>query len=488
MNIPVERQQRPLFAAAPIEPDVQDNVTGHDGRIYVLVLDDLHTQRRCARRAPRRRPASSSSATSAPTTRPAVVFTSGRSDAAQEFTNSQRRLLAAVDKFTGRKLRSSTLERLDEEARTPRHPPAGRPHRRHARPRAMDCTARTTLDSIAQPRRLTWAASAGRRKAIVYFSEGIDYDINDVFNNRSASTVMDATRDAVAAATRANVAIYGIDARGLGAGADDLIEVADLPQRHLARTWAPRAFNNEARLGAGQPARALGGDRRLRRGQPERPGRRTSSASWPTTAPTTCSATTRPTSGATAASARSRSGCRAPGLTVRARKGYVAARGRAEAEKDDGKTAPELRAALISPLPMSGLPLAHGGGRVQGRPTRRARSCISTLIARPRPAAHRKGRHVPQRSRSGGYGVRLRAASPIPGDRATLALNLKPDSVTRLRAGGFRILNQIDLPPGRYQLRAAAREGNTKPCRVGGLRPRRARLLEGAACRSAAWR
>jgi hypothetical protein len=50
----------------------------------------------------------------------------------------------------------------------------------------------------------------------------------------------------------------------------------------------------------------------------------------------------------------------------------------------------------------------------------------------------------------------------FPGDRATLALALKPDSVPRLRAGGFRILNQIDLPPGRYQLRVAAREGNTK--------------------------
>ena len=32
----------------------------------------------------------------------------------------------------------------------------------------------------------------------------------------------------------------------------------------------------------------------------------------------------------------------------------------------------------------------------------------------------------------------------------------------RLRAGGFRILNQIDLPPGRYQLRVAVLEDNTK--------------------------
>ena len=43
VNIPVERQARPLFAKAPIEPDVEDNLTGYDGRIYVLLLDDIQT-------------------------------------------------------------------------------------------------------------------------------------------------------------------------------------------------------------------------------------------------------------------------------------------------------------------------------------------------------------------------------------------------------------------------------------------------------------
>ena len=55
----------------------------------------------------------------------------------------------------------------------------------------------------------------GRRKSIVFLSEGIDYDITDVFNNRSASTVMDETREAIAAATRSNVSIYAVDPRGL---------------------------------------------------------------------------------------------------------------------------------------------------------------------------------------------------------------------------------------------------------------------------------
>ena len=43
VNIPVERQQRPLFAAAPIEPDVQNNITGYDGRIplhELMIMND----------------------------------------------------------------------------------------------------------------------------------------------------------------------------------------------------------------------------------------------------------------------------------------------------------------------------------------------------------------------------------------------------------------------------------------------------------------
>src|SRR5688572_25115209 len=43
VNIPLERVERPLFASKPIEPDVRNNMQGADGRIYVIMLDDLHT-------------------------------------------------------------------------------------------------------------------------------------------------------------------------------------------------------------------------------------------------------------------------------------------------------------------------------------------------------------------------------------------------------------------------------------------------------------
>ncbi len=453
VNIPVERQQRPLFASAPIESDVQNNVTGHDGRVYVLMLDDQHTH---PLRAPRTKAAARQFVQKymGANDTAAVVFTSGRSDAAQEFTNSQRRLLAAVDKFAGRKLRSSTLERLDEEARTRGTRQQGdRVDDMLDSERAL--TARTTLDSIRNLATYLGGIS-GRRKAIIYFSEGIDYDIQDVFNNRGASQVIDATRDAVAAATRANVAIYGIDARGLGAGTDELIEVQDLPQ-DTSLNLGTGAFFNEARL-AQDSLRVLsqetGGFAVVNRNDLATSFERVvvdNSAYYLLGYYSTNERRDGKFRKIEVRVAR-------PGLSVRARKGYAAARGKTD-DKPGDKTAPSLKAALASPLPMADLPLVMAAAVFKG-PDKKGAVVISALVG---------GRDLPLIEKDGTFRNDLEvvltaadyAGKSYPGDRATLALNLKPDSVARVRASGFRILNQIDLPPGRYQLRVAAREGNT---------------------------
>ena len=136
-------------------------------------------------------------------------------------------LLAAVDRFMGNSLQSTTLERLGEYnwqafgGLTPDkvNDPTDMERGFHAR-NTVD-TLRKLADFMAGIR--------GRRKAMLFVSEGIDYDIHDVFNNRSASMIIDSVRDAIGAATRANVSIYGIDPRGLTALGDDLIEVESFP-------------------------------------------------------------------------------------------------------------------------------------------------------------------------------------------------------------------------------------------------------------------
>ncbi len=474
INIPVERQARPLFAKAPIERDVADNITGYDGRVYIILLDDQHTHplrsqrlKAAARQFVQRYMGANDTA--------AVVYTSGRSDVAQEFTNSQRRLLASVDKFMGRKLRSSTLERLDEEQRTRGTRQQGdRIDDPFDQERAM--VARTTLDSLRNLSNYL-AGISGRRKAIIYFSEGVDYDIYDVFSTSGgASAVLQASRDAVAAATRANVSIYGIDPRGLGAGSDDLIEVQDTPQ-DASLNLGLSSFGNEVQRSQ-DSLRVLsnetGGFAVVNRND-------------------MATAFERVVADNSAyyllgyySSNEKRDGrfrkievkVTRPGLSVRSRKGYVAARGRAD-NKDDGRTAPELRAALSSPLPTTALPLAMAAAVFKGGDGKGA-VVISTLMA---------ARDLELVEKDGTFNNNLEVVvtaadyggKSFPGDRATLTLALKPDSVQRLRAGGFRILNAIDLPPGRYQLRVAAREANTKRAGSVDLRPRRAGLLQGEA-------
>ena len=108
----------------------------------------------------------------------AIVHTSGRADAAQEFTSNPRLLLSAIDKFMGRKLRSSLLKRIEEEART-RGSATPTSASTIPTPPSAAINARNTLDSLKSFADLM-AGVRGRRKALVYFSEGIDYDINDV--------------------------------------------------------------------------------------------------------------------------------------------------------------------------------------------------------------------------------------------------------------------------------------------------------------------
>jgi VWFA-related protein len=43
VDIPIERADRPLYQPDPIEPDVKTNAQPFDGRIYVMVIDDTHT-------------------------------------------------------------------------------------------------------------------------------------------------------------------------------------------------------------------------------------------------------------------------------------------------------------------------------------------------------------------------------------------------------------------------------------------------------------
>lgn len=456
VNIPVTKRERPLFASKPIEPDVQSNVGVFDGRVYVIVLDDLHIQplrvarvRAAARLFIERYLGANDMA--------AVVHTSGRTDAGQEFTANPRLLLAAIDKVSGRKLRSSTLEKIDQESMT-----RGTRSQGERLDDPLDAErgfgARNTLDTVKSLAEFM-ANVRGRRKALVLFSEGIDYDITDPFNNRDATSIMNWTKDAIAAATRANVAIYGIDPRGLTNDGDLGVEVGSFPD-DTSLGLNSSALQNEVRLGQ-DSLRVLsdqtGGFAAVASndfaGAFQRLVADNSSyyvlGYYPTN--------------------DKRDGrfrnievrVNRPGLTVRARKGYAAPRGNVKAAAaGPSQASPELREAMSSPVPVSDLPLVATATAFKG-PAPNAAVVVSTLVvARDLELIEKDGTF--QNELEIAITAINQSGKIFNGDRNTVALNLKPDTVPRLRAAGFRIISEIAIPPGRYQLRIVARESNGK--------------------------
>ena len=101
--------------------------------------------------------------------------------------------------------------------------------------------ALSTLREVAE----RMADLRGRRKALLFISEGIDYDIYDVFNASDASIVRDEVRAVIAAATRSNVSIYSVDPRGLTSLGDEEIETGGLPN---APSIGPGSSSEQLRL------------------------------------------------------------------------------------------------------------------------------------------------------------------------------------------------------------------------------------------------
>ena len=257
VDIPVPSAGARARAVTPVVSDVKSNAEPISGRLYVIVLDDLNV-------APLRTKVVVNAARElierhfGPNDMAAITYTSGRTDGAQEFTSERAVLLAAIDKFVGRKLRSTVIEKADQyfqqhlkelEANqsNPDDPdaPSGPPQSGTVRGPMGYSDITTDADDFERGHRAQQVLGAlkrlaevmggirGRRKAIVMFSEGIDYPIYDIFGSQAATTVMMATRDAIAAAARANVSFFSIDPRGLVGMTSETIELNYAADAHL---------------------------------------------------------------------------------------------------------------------------------------------------------------------------------------------------------------------------------------------------------------
>jgi len=454
VDIPVERADRPLFAERPIEPDVQSNERPFDGRVYVLILDDLHVDalrsqnvRRSARQFIERNMGTNDLM--------AVIFTGGRSDMAQEFTNRKRLLLDAVDNFMGRKLLSRTIARNEQFSGqlTGPVPDSGMPDEFEVE---RGFNARSMLSTLRQV--AEWFGGVrGRRKTMLLFSEGLDYDITNVMRrydspSNMAGSIIDDIRDTVSMTARSNVSIYAVDPRGLASVDDQTIGVASFAEQTDSSSGIGiKSLANELRLSQDslrQISEDSGGFAAVNRNDTanvfDRIVRDNSSyyvlAYYP------------PSTKANGKFHRIEVKVNRPGLVVRARRGYATPKkGKSNKSAKPGGMPSELFEAMNSPLPVSGLPIRVFAASFKG-----AQPNASVIV----------GIELSGRSLSLGPNSKVdisfmavdNKSKIVAARNNSMTLNLLPETRERVEQTGVRVLNRVDLPVGRYQLRVAARD------------------------------
>jgi hypothetical protein len=152
---------------------------------------------------------------------------------------------------------------------------------------------------------------------------------------------------------------------------------------------------------------------------------------------------------------------RRPGLQVRSRKGYQAPRGRApETKAAPTPLAAAIREGMSSPLPMAGIGLTAFAAPFKGTAPNAAVALAVEIDAGAFTYVEKNGLFTNDLELA--VTASDAKGKAHPGERNTLNLAFKPDTLARVKARGFRIVSQIDLPPGRYQLRIAAAEGTGK--------------------------
>lgn len=447
VDLPLERPDAPLFSKTGIEPDVRTNRREFDGRVYVLVLDDLHTH---ALRSPRLRAAARQFVERylGANDLAAVVTTGGNKHAAQNFTDNRRLLVKAIDAFIGQKLRSETLEKLSQLSRP--MPGSAGPTDPLSMERAHK--ARSTLSTLKGVAEFM-EGIRGRRKAVVFFSEGIDYDMSNPFKNQFASDVREEMKTAIAGATRANVSFYAVDPRGLS-GFEDAIEIQGVPADN---SLGVHTMQDEVRI-AQDSLRSLaeetGGFAALHRNDYRE-----------TYAKIVADNSSYYVLGYYSNDSR-RDGrfrpvtvrMRKPGLQVRARKGYIPPRPRpaASANEASAGTSAALREALGSPLPVSGLGLSATAAAFRGARGKAAVS-VTLEIDGSRFKFSEKGDRIVDEVEVSMLAIDADGKGR-DGGRDALQLTLRPQTRDAILARGVRIMRRLELSPGTYYLRIGARE------------------------------
>ncbi len=454
VNIPIERADPPLYAKASIPPDVATNRTPFEGRVFIIVIDDLHIN---FSRTPRVRAAARQFVERYVGTNDlvAVINTRGRTDATQDFTSNRQLALNAVDRAMGQGADSSTKAALADYAMNQGVQGMDSRVNRDFNDLERYTNGRNTLETLRSLSEFV-AGMRGRRKAVVLFSEGINYDTVNAIQNRYATDIQQEMNNLIAAATRANAIIYTVDPRGVTSGMEDAIDISSFPTDN---SIGVSNLQDELRISQDSlraMASETGGIAVLNQND-----FRTGFSRILDDNSSYYVIGYYPTNDKRDGRFRKvQVNVGKPGLHVRARKGYYASKGKPET-KPAGRegTTPELRDALMSPIPVSGLTLAAAATPFRGASPNDA-IALSLEIDGTNLKFDKKEDGLLHNDIEISLFASDAAGKIKDGARDVLALKLRPQTYDIVSKSMIRVVRRLQVPPGRYSLRIGARDSN----------------------------
>jgi hypothetical protein len=288
---------------------------------------------------------------------------------------------------------------------------------------------------------------------VVFFSEGLDYDITNTIQNREATTVIDSMKQAIAGATRANVSFYSVDPRGLS-GFEDAIDISGTPADN---SLGVHTMLNETRL-AQDTLRTLseetGGFAAINRNDYRDTFARIIRDNSSYYVLGYYSNDNRRDGRFRPVDVR----VKRPGLQVRARKGYTPPRTRltVPTSPSSAGTSLELREALNSPLAVSGLGLSVTAAAFRGA-SGKASVAVTLEIDGSRFKFADKGGLAADDVEVSMVAYDAKGVGR-DGGRDSVGLTLRPQTRDAVVSRGVRITRRFEVVPGTYHLRIGARE------------------------------
>lgn len=449
---------------------VTNNQPHDDSRLYVIVLDGFHVD--ATRSTVVRNLAKQFVDDYIGPNDLAAVVVLGHDSVNQLFTSNKRLLAEAIGPFIGQKSRSATLNRNADAENRPEK--AGQVAE-DAETGARANEARIAYESIQRICKAL-GSSQGRRRALVLFSEGSDFDTSDLIGedkrpaaggqglkhegSKYAASVLAAQQDMLDAARRANVAFYAVDPRGNTVGDDSLMQMQiqkDLSGRPIVphntmKSETTRSQGILRTLASETGGFAVVGTNNLKAGfarivqansayyvlgySPAKPGkdgeyRRIS------------------------VSVRGRN------VNVVARQGYFAASApqppatSLATNSIEDLLSPRMRELLESPLPVSGLDLRVAGGLVRSRAGKAMIAAVVEIDTSHLPFTETNG--LLSNDIEIGF-IAMNARGDLQASHRTVGKLRLPASQRASVSRSLRYVIEIPTSPGSYQLRVAAYE------------------------------